>query len=185
VLLKPLPIRPARVHTLLDLFVADHAALHRIHQKHAPRLKTVLVLDVFRCDRKNAGLRSQHHKAVMRDGVAARPQTVAVQRRAYVFSICKSNSRGGVPRLHKRCMCFWVLHASGISIIMACGSERPPCTSSSMALSIFAESEPTGEIIGKIFCMSPLKSSERSTLSRACIQFTLPFSVLISPLWAI
>ena len=78
----------------------------------------------------------------------------------------------------------FVLQASGITIIMACGSERPESSSSSMALSIMAESLPPGVMMGKSFLMSSPNSGERSTDSRACIQLMLPLSVLISPLCA-
>ena len=67
---------------------------------------------------------------------------------------------------------------------MACGSERPACTSNSSALSKAAESLPPGLMMGKSFLMSSPNSGEHSTDCRACIQFTLPRSVLISPLCA-
>ena len=58
--------------------------------------------------------------------------------------------------------------------------------SSSRTLSKVAESLLPGGMTGMILrrSRSP-KSSEASSLSRARIQFTLPMSVLISPLWAI
>jgi hypothetical protein len=76
-------------------------------------------------------------------------------------------------------------HASGIIIITACGSDRPPSMSSSRTLSNVAESDPPGRTIGMIFPRSRPNSSEASSDSRARIQLTLPMSVLISPLWAI
>ena len=76
-------------------------------------------------------------------------------------------------------------YASGIIIIIACGSERPASTSSSSTLSKLAESDPPGRTTGSTFCRSSPKSSEASCDSRARIQLTLPRSVLISPLWAI
>ncbi len=75
--------------------------------------------------------------------------------------------------------------ASGIIIITACGSERPASISSSSTLSNVAESEPPGRTIGMTLARSLPNSSEASCDSRARIQFTLPISVLISPLWAI
>ena len=75
-------------------------------------------------------------------------------------------------------------HASGIIIITACGSVRPPSTSSSTTLSNVAESEPPGRMIGSTFGRSSPNSSDASCDSRARIQLTLPRSVLISPLWA-
>ena len=57
--------------------------------------------------------------------------------------------------------------------------------SSSRTLSNVAESEPPARTTGRIFGRSSPNSSEASCDSRARIQFTLPRSVLISPLWAI
>jgi hypothetical protein len=78
----------------------------------------------------------------------------------------------------------WWVQGSGTIIITACGSERPPRTSSSSTLSNIAESLPVSLTTGLTFSMSSPKSGEASTLSRAPIQLTLPRKVLISPLWA-
>ena len=80
-------------------------------------------------------------------------------------------------------MLSWFCHASGIIIMTACGSERPVCCSSSTALSNCPESLVDGSMIGKSFRTSS-KSGEANIAWRAYIQFTLPRSVLISPLWA-
>ena len=74
-------------------------------------------------------------------------------------------------------------HGSGIIIIIACGSERPPCTSSSSTLSNIAESDPCSFTTGRIFFTSS-KSGLPSSDSRAFIQLMFPRSVLISPLCA-
>ncbi|WDT80092.1 MAG: hypothetical protein MPW14_23785 [Candidatus Manganitrophus sp.] len=73
--------------------------------------------------------------------------------------------------------------ASGIIIIIACGREQPPMTSSSSALSKQAESVWSSPMIGKSFSRSSPNSSEERRPSRARIQLTLPRRVLISPLW--
>ena len=78
------------------------------------------------------------------------------------------------------CFC----HASGIIIITACGSERPVRTSSSSALSNLAESLPASSMIGSSLSTSSPNSGDANSCSRACIQFALPRSVLISPLCA-
>ena len=78
------------------------------------------------------------------------------------------------------CFC----QASGIIIMTACGSERPVCTRSSSELSNLPESLEASSTIGRIFSMSSPKTGEENMRSRACIQFSLPRSVLISPLWA-
>ncbi len=78
------------------------------------------------------------------------------------------------------CFC----QASGIIIMTACGSERPLCTSNSRALSKRPESLVVESITGWMFSMSSPNSGEENCFSRATIQFSLPRSVLISPLCA-
>jgi hypothetical protein len=79
----------------------------------------------------------------------------------------------------------WFDHGSGIIIIIACGSDRPASTSSSSTLSNIPESLPSVSTTGMHFARSSPNSRDLNMLSRACIQLTLPRSVLISPLCAI
>ena len=67
---------------------------------------------------------------------------------------------------------------------MACGNERPACTSNSSAQSKAAESLDPGAMIGNSFLMSSPNNGEARIDCRACIQLALPFNVLISPLCA-
>ena len=67
---------------------------------------------------------------------------------------------------------------------MACGMSRPARYSSSSALSKLAESLPPGVTMGNSFWMSSPNSGDARIDWRAYIQFTLPLSVLISPLCA-
>ena len=84
-------------------------------------------------------------------------------------------------------------HASGIIIITAWGSERPPMTRSSSTSSNDAESEAPSVTTGKNRLRSRFEPSDHGearvcadmSLSRARIQLRLPRTVLISPLWAI
>ena len=64
------------------------------------------------------------------------------------------------------------------------GAGRPARTSTSKVLSSAAESEPPGWITG--FTVSPCspKAWAAMRISWLFIQLVLPFSVLISPLWA-
>ena len=78
---------------------------------------------------------------------------------------------------------FWC-HASGIIIITACSIERPVIASSSRALSNWDESDPVSSSTGTSLAMSAPKCGLRNLDWRARIQFTLPRSVLISPLCA-
>jgi hypothetical protein len=76
----------------------------------------------------------------------------------------------------------WFCHASGIIIMTASGSDRPPRSSSSSTLSNTPESLVARSVIGISFFRSLPKISDSSIPSRAAIQLTLPRSVLISPL---
>ena len=75
-------------------------------------------------------------------------------------------------------------HASGIIIITAWGSSRPPRCSSSSTSSNEAVSLPSGSQIGNSRLRSPGIRSLSSVASRARIQLRLPRAVLISPLCA-
>ena len=76
-------------------------------------------------------------------------------------------------------------HASGISIAITCGSERPDWYRNSTALSSEAESLPPGHDHRKELRRSCRRYSGLSNIDwRACIQLTLPRTVLISPLCA-
>ncbi len=75
-------------------------------------------------------------------------------------------------------------HASGMSMAMTCGSERPDWYRNSTALSSEAESLPPGTITGNSLSISLPCSGLSSTDCRAFIQLTLPRMVLISPLCA-
>ena len=75
-------------------------------------------------------------------------------------------------------------HASGINMIMAWSKPRPVISSNSKALSILAVSLAPGVMIGGILFISSPNKGDWNWASLACIQFRLPRSVLISPLWA-
>ncbi len=77
----------------------------------------------------------------------------------------------------------WFSHASGIIISTAWWMGRPPRWSSSSTSSKEAESLAPGVTMGKARSRPGMRSVAHSA-SRARIQFRLPASVLISPLWA-
>ena len=64
----------------------------------------------------------------------------------------------------------------------ACASERPPSTRSSKVLSSLAESLPSASMTGSVAARSAPNNSERNSSCRDRIQFSLPCTVLISPL---
>ena len=65
------------------------------------------------------------------------------------------------------------------------GAGRPAWTSTSMTLSSAAESDPPGWTTGFTSRSRSPKAWAAMRISCDFIQFRLPFSVLISPLWAI
>src|SRR6056297_2699034 len=75
-------------------------------------------------------------------------------------------------------------HASGTSMVLAIGAERPARTSASNTASSAAESEEPEAMIG---LMSSAVAEDKVLAIRISwdfIQLVLPFSVLISPLCA-
>jgi len=97
----PLAVRPGERDLLLQLVVADDAALFKVDQQHAPRLETALALDAFRLDVQHADLGRHDDQAVLGDVVARRPEPVAVQHRADADAVRKRDRRRPVPRLHE------------------------------------------------------------------------------------
>ena len=76
-------------------------------------------------------------------------------------------------------LCF--SQASGIIIIIISGNERPVCVNSSTTISIEAESDLPGKIIGKSLSICGPKTSLFMISSRTRILLTLPRRVFISP----
>ena len=75
-------------------------------------------------------------------------------------------------------------HASGTSIVLAIGAERPPRTSTSNTASSAPESDAPAGMIGLMSSALSPKAALAMRISWLRIQLMLPFSVLISPLWA-
>ena len=73
---------------------------------------------------------------------------------------------------------------SGTSMVFAIGADRPARTSTSNTASSAAESLDPDRTIGLMSSASSPKVDEAMRISCDFIQFRLPFSVLISPLWA-
>ena len=74
-------------------------------------------------------------------------------------------------------------HGSGTIIIIVWARLRPDRWSSSSTLSKIVVSEPSTSTAGRILLRSSPNTLDRDVDWRANIQFTLPRSVLISPLW--
>jgi hypothetical protein len=76
------------------------------------------------------------------------------------------------------------LHASGTSIVFAIGALRPARTRTSNTASSAALSDAPCAMIGLMSSAISPKYAEDRRISWDFIQLVLPFSVLISPLWA-
>ena len=75
-------------------------------------------------------------------------------------------------------------HDSGTSIVFAIGADRPARTITSNTESSAAESLAPCGMIGLMSSAISPNAPEAIRISWLFIQLTLPFSVLISPLWA-
>ena len=71
-----------------------------------------------------------------------------------------------------------------MSRLYAAGTERPARTTPSSTASSAIESEVSGSISGKSSLLWAPKTSLAARVSWLAIQFLLPRTVLISPLWA-
>lgn len=79
----------------------------------------------------------------------------------------------------------WPSQASGMSIIITCGSDRPLMVSSSIMLSKQAESDCPSVTTGSSISISSfVKNGDLNTFSVVFNQLRLPCKVLISPLCA-
>ena len=131
---------------------------------------------------------------VFGDQISRRPQPVAIERRADPFSIRERDRGGTIPWLHQRRVIFVeralfsehrrigvprFRNQHGDHMRQAAAGERQHLD----RVVERAVSLPPGWITGKILLISSPNTSEASTDSRAFIQFTLPRTVLISPLW--
>ena len=88
----------------LDLVVLEDASCGGVHQEHAARLQPALAHDALWIQVQDAGLRGQHHQALVGHPEASRPQPVAVQNRADHGAVGEGHVGGTIPRLHERGM---------------------------------------------------------------------------------
>ena len=99
VLLNPARIRPACGDFTLRRQVAHDATAGRIHQQHAARAQLAAFDHIPRIEVDDADFRARHHHAVRANLVAARAQTVPVQRHRDLHTIAVGERRRSVPRL--------------------------------------------------------------------------------------
>ena len=86
---------------LLQLAVADDAALFEAHEEHAARLQASLHQDVVVLDGEDARLGGHDHEVVLRHEVAGGTKTVAVEDGADRAPIGEGDGGGAVPGLHE------------------------------------------------------------------------------------
>ncbi len=91
---------------LLQLLVADDAALFHVDQEHLARLQAPLLDDLAVGNRQHARLGGHHDEVVVGDEIARRTQAVTVERGADLATVGEGHRGGAVPRLHHRRMVF-------------------------------------------------------------------------------
>ena len=86
----------------LDLLVGNEATLRGVDEEDLARLEPAFRDDALGRDVEHADLARHHDEVVVGDPVARRPQPVAVEHRADHGSVGERDRRGAVPRLHER-----------------------------------------------------------------------------------
>ncbi|GAB5505428.1 MAG: hypothetical protein Rhirs2KO_05910 [Rhizobiaceae bacterium] len=99
--LEPLLVRVLGRDFRLDLLVGNDAAFGRVDEQHAPWLETPACDDLLIRYRQHTCLGRHDHAVVVGHDVARGPQSVAVERSAYLAPIGEGNGGGAIPRLHQ------------------------------------------------------------------------------------
>ena len=86
---------------LLDFTVVVDAALLRVNEKNLSRLQTTFLCHLSRVDIHHSHLTGYYHHAILRDGIACRTQTVAVEHTTGKAPVGEEQCRRTVPRLHQ------------------------------------------------------------------------------------
>ena len=85
-------------HTFQQFAPAQQNALRRIRKNHFAGSQAMTLGDARFVQVNQPGFRAGNHQAIVRHGVAHRPQTVAIQLRANGHAVTKHQRRGAVPR---------------------------------------------------------------------------------------
>lgn len=91
---------------VLELLVADDAAVLHVDQEHLAGLQAPLLHDLRFGNRQHARFRRHDDEVVLGNDVARRTQTVAVERRADLAAVGEGDGSRAVPRLHHRGVIF-------------------------------------------------------------------------------
>ena len=102
VAVQPLAVGLAAGVVGLQLFVVDQLAPDGVDQQHLAGAQTVLAHDLVSGNVEHADLAGKDQAAILRDVVAARAQTVAVQHCAHHVAVAEQDAGGAVPRLQHR-----------------------------------------------------------------------------------
>jgi hypothetical protein len=98
---EPLPVGMAGGNLALDLLVLDDAAALEIDEEQLARLQAPEAAHLLGRDVEQAGLGAEHDVPVGGLHPAARPQPVAVERRAGHAAVGERHRRGPIPGLHQ------------------------------------------------------------------------------------
>ena len=178
----------------LQLIVVQHAAGHGVDQQHLAGLQPPLALHARRGKRERAGFGREHHEIVRSHCPSAGAQPVAIERGADHATIRERQGGGTIPGLHHGRM--ELVERAPLRIhqsvaLPRLGNEHHQRLRQGAA-AVHEKFEHVVErrrvaLVGTDDRIELLEigaeHAEVSVPSRTRIQFVLPRSVLISPLW--
>ena len=195
-LLVPARVRPLGRELLLHLGVVDDPALGEVDEEELARAETTLAEDVGGRHVEDSRLGGEHDPAVARLEPAARTKAVPVERRADHAAVREGERGRPVPRLGEAAVVGVEpgdLGRDVVAALVGLGNHhrdrvRERATGEHEQLEDVVEGRRVGaarpddrehllEVVRR-------RAREASCDSRARIQLTFPWSVLISPLWA-
>ncbi len=106
VLIQPVAIGLLAADFLLQLFIADDAALLQIHDKHFARLQSPFLNHMGRVHGQHTAFAGHDNPVIIGNTITGRAQAVAVKRGADYFSIAEADGCRPVPWLHDGSMEF-------------------------------------------------------------------------------
>ena len=191
---QPFGVRVLGGELLLDLLVVDDATLASVDQEHLAGLQTALADDLGRIDLQHADFRSHDHEIVVGHPVAAGAQTVSVEYGTDHVTVGERDAGGPVPRLHHAGVELVERTPVGVHLVVVLprlGDHHQHGVVERAAAEVqqlehLVEPSRVGSARGadRERPVESGKCSLAAIASRARIQFWLPCTVLISPLWA-
>ena len=101
-MLHPLAVGLSERDLVLDFGIRNDAALNGVDQQHLPRLHTPLAADAAFRDQEHAHFGRENDGVVIRFDITRRAETVTVKRRADLHAVREDDRGGAVPGFHHR-----------------------------------------------------------------------------------